>query len=155
MIADLNKIEEYEIDGYREIPVPYAVFELIYNAEKDHVTETKYVFVNEKYCELAGRRREGFIGKKFTEVYPDADDRWFDYCEKAVAQNKVLRGRTYEPLVSHWLDFTVAPAKKPGCVTYIFTMADREQELMDIRARENLTAQTILRMSEILSSGED
>lgn len=155
MIADLNEMEEYEIDGYREIPVPYAVFELIYNAEGDQVTETKYVFVNEKYCEMAGRKPEELIGKRFTEVYPDADDRWFDYCEKAVAQNKVLRGRMYEPLISHWLDFTVAPAKRKGFVTYIFAAADREQELMDLRARENLTAQTILRMSEILSSGED
>jgi diguanylate cyclase (GGDEF)-like protein len=155
VIADLNEIEDYEIDGYREIPVPYAVFELIYNAEGDRVIETKYVFVNEKYCEMVGRRREKLIGKRFTEVYSDADDRWFDYCEKAVAQNKVLRGRMYEPLISHWLDFTVAPAKRKGFVSYIFTKADREQELMDIRARENLTAQTILSMSEILSSGED
>jgi PAS domain-containing protein len=53
--ADLNEMEEYEIDGYMEIPVPYAVFKLIYNAAKDRVTETKYVFVNEKYCEMVGR----------------------------------------------------------------------------------------------------
>lgn len=151
----MREAEEYQIDSFTEIPVPYAVFELIYNATGDLVTDTRYLFVNDKYCRAAGRQREDLVGKTYLQVYPDADDRWFDYCLRAVKEKKAFHSRLYEPHISHWLDFTVAPVNRAGCVSFVFAAVDREQELLDIRKRENLTAQTILRMSEILSSGEN
>lgn len=74
----------YHPDDFHEIPVPYAVFEIIMSEDGNRIVNTRYIFVNEKYCEIGGKRREEFLGRTFKSVYPDAGDHWFDYCYRAV-----------------------------------------------------------------------
>lgn len=145
----------YHPDDFHEIPVPYAVFEVILNEEGSRVVDTKYIFVNEKYCEMGGKKQEEFLGKRFNTVYPDAEDHWFHYCYQALVTRESVHDRLYEPLIGHWLDFTVAPVAKPDCVAYTFTVVDREQELLAAERRDRQTGQIILRMSRILNGEED
>ena len=144
----------YHPDDFHEIPVPYAVFEIIMSEDGNRIVNTRYIFVNEKYCEIGGKRREEFLGRTFKSVYPDAGDHWFDYCYRAV-RGETVHDRLYEPLIGHWLDFTVAPVAKPDCVAYTFTVVDREQELLAAERRDRQTGQIILRMSRILNGEED
>ncbi|MFC2662224.1 MAG: diguanylate cyclase domain-containing protein, partial [Eubacterium sp.] len=145
----------YHPDDFHEIPVPYAVFEVIMNEEKNWVVDTKYIFVNEKYCEMGGKKPEEFLGKHFKTVYPDAEDHWFRYCYQAVVTGETVHDRLYEPLIGHWLDFTVAPVSKTNCVAYTFTVVDREQELLAAEKRDKQTGQIILQMTAILNGEED
>lgn len=58
----------YQVDDYKEIPVPYAVFELIYDREKKHVIDTRYVFVNARYCKMTHKEREQLLDQRFSSV---------------------------------------------------------------------------------------
>lgn len=51
------EIRTYTVDTYKDIPVPYAIFKIIY-ADDGNVANTQYVYVNEAYCQTAGIRRE-------------------------------------------------------------------------------------------------
>lgn len=44
------EIRTYIVDTYKDIPVPYAIFKIIY-AEDGNVANTQYVYVNEAYCQ--------------------------------------------------------------------------------------------------------
>ncbi|MGN1381732.1 MAG: diguanylate cyclase domain-containing protein [Eubacterium sp.] len=145
----------YHPDDFHEIPVPYAVFEVIMNEDRSQVVDTRYVFVNEKYCEMDGRTPEEFLGRTFKSVYPDAEDHWFGYCYRAAVKGETVHDRLYEPLIGHWLDFTVAPVVRKNCVAYTFTIVDREQELLAAEKRDKQTGQIILRMTRILNGEED
>lgn len=43
------EIRTYTVDTYKDIPVPYAIFKIIY-ADDGNVANTQYVYVNEAYC---------------------------------------------------------------------------------------------------------
>lgn len=58
------EIRTYTVDTYKDIPVPYAIFKIIY-ADDGNVANTQYVYVNEAYCQTAGIRREDLIGRYF------------------------------------------------------------------------------------------
>lgn len=142
----------YQVDDFNEIPLPYAVFEIILSDDGSRVLNSRYAFVNARYCQMAGMRRADILGKTYKEVYPDADNHWFSYCYQAGVRRETVHGRTFEPVIQHWLEFTVAPVSKPGYVAFTFREIDREQELLKSEKRDHQTGQLILRMSRILSS---
>lgn len=45
--------DEKPMDFYRDIPVPFAVFEVIFDSGLQ-VKDTRYIYVNEAYCRMAG-----------------------------------------------------------------------------------------------------
>lgn len=69
------EIRTYTVDTYKDIPVPYAIFKIIY-ADDGNVANTQYVYVNEAYCQTAGIRREDLIGRYFLDVYGEGERRW-------------------------------------------------------------------------------
>ena len=85
--------EGFKPDLTQDIPVAYAVFEPIWDDEKKQVLDTRYVFVNEKYCKLAGAKREDLVGKLFTECYGTINRQWFQFCYEAVVLGKTIRQR--------------------------------------------------------------
>ena len=118
--------EGFKPDLTQDIPVAYAVFEPIWDDEKKQVLDTRYVFVNEKYCKLAGAKREDLVGKLFTECYGTINRQWFQFCYEAVVLGKTIRQRVYSPETNHWLDFEVSPTTTPGLCAYTFLEVDKE-----------------------------
>lgn len=74
------------LDFYRDIPAAYAVFQVIPGESGDSAQNARYVFVNQRYCQVAGKEPEELLGRLFYEVYPQGNALWMDCCHKAVTK---------------------------------------------------------------------
>lgn len=150
---DDEMIEQNTImpDLYKDIPVPYAVFQPIYDASRIHVVNARYVYVNEAYCQMAGYSREELMGHCFLDIYPGGDV-WFPYCHESLERKATVHSCFYSEETKHWLDFTVGPVTGSDAVAFIFTNVD---DSIRKRRREKTTDDIIMRITKILNNDED
>lgn len=134
-----------------DIPVPYAVFRVLFDSSHSRVINTQYVYVNDAYCQMAGYQREELINYDFLELFPYGDV-WFPYCQQALEKKKAVHACFYSAEAGHWLDFTVGPASIADTVAFIFTNVD--ESILKNR-RERNTDNIILLISKLLNNGED
>ncbi len=111
------------LDPFDDIPVAYAVFQLIFDAAHSQVVNTRYVYVNRAYCRMAGCAREDLVGRNFLDLYPEGV-LWFPYCQEAWEKKETVHACLYSNETGHWLDFTVGPAGGEDRVAFIFTIMD-------------------------------
>lgn len=147
------KLGTYAVDTYKDIPVPYAIFKIIY-ADDGSIVNTQYVFVNQAYCHTVGMRREELIGKYFLDVYGEGDRRWLDYCQAAVTTGKTIHETIYSPEVQQWMNFAVQPLSEPGYVSFVFMNISEEHTREMHVQRERVTNEAIVRVAKILNDGE-
>ena len=151
MTAEKIQNHDQPFDLFSDIPAPFAVFRLIFDCSHSRVVNTRYVFVNDAYCQLAGYQKEELIGHDFLELYPSGEP-WFPYCQQALTEQKPVHACFYSEEAKHWLDFTVGPASLPETVSFIFTNVD---ESIQKNRRERNTGNIILRISKLLNNGEN
>lgn len=151
MTAEKIQNQGEPFDMFADIPVPFAIFRLIFDSSHNRVVNTRYVFVNDAYCRMAGHQKEELIDHDFLELYPSGG-LWFPYCQQALAERKPVHKCIYSEETKHWLDFTVGPASLPETVSFIFTNVD--ESILKNR-RESNTLNIILRISKLLNNGED
>lgn len=147
------EIRTYTVDTYKDIPVPYAIFKIIY-ADDGNVANTQYVYVNESYCQTAGIRREDLIGRYFLDVYGEGERRWLYYCQEAVTTGKTVHETIYSPEVQQWMNFAVQPLSQPGYVSFVFMNISKEHAREVHVQRERVTNEAIVRIAKILNDGE-
>jgi len=146
------KEDKFIPDLDMNVPVAYAVFEVVMDEDNQKAVDTIYVYVNKAYCEMVGRRKEELIGRSFRSVYDNADERWFDYCYEA-AKGRQVRSRMYSREVGHWLEFEMEPAGE-GRAAFIFMNVDMDHvEKMKLRQSSN-TGDIIIRLAKIMNGGE-
>lgn len=146
------KEDKFIPDLDMNVPVAYAVFEVVMDEDNQKAVDTIYVYVNKAYCEMVGRRKEELIGRSFRSVYDNADERWFDYCYEA-AKGRQVRSRMYSREVGHWLEFEMEPAGE-GRAAFIFMNVDMDHvEKMKLRQSSN-TDDIIIRLAKIMNGGE-
>lgn len=139
------------LDPFDDIPVAYAVFQLIFDAAHSQVVNTRYVYVNRAYCRMAGCAREDLVGRNFLDLYPEGV-LWFPYCQEAWEKKETVHACLYSNETGHWLDFTVGPAGGEDRVAFIFTIMD---ETVQKTRRETTTDGIILHISKLLNNDED
>lgn len=59
MTAEKIQNQDQPFDLFSDIPVPFAVFRLIFDGSHSRVVNTRYLFVNDAYCRMAGYQKEG------------------------------------------------------------------------------------------------
>lgn len=114
-------------DIYHDVPVAYAVFDLIFAEDGKTVQDTKYVFANKIYCEMVGKTEEELLGNSFRSIYEKVNPIWMTYCARACHEGKAIRDCIYAPEIDHWLDFTIMPLEQPGYVAYTFMNVDLDR----------------------------
>lgn len=142
-------------DVYSDVPVAYAVFDLIFAEDGKTVQDTKYVFVNKIYCEMVGKTEEELLGNSFRSIYEKVNPIWMTYCARVCHEGKAIRDCIYAPEIDHWLDFTIMPLAQPGYVAYTFMNVDLDRARQMEMKREYTTNDIILRISKILSGEEE
>lgn len=142
-------------DCYYDIPVAYAVFSVIFAEDGQTVRDATYVFVNHKYCELSGKRREELLGKTYFTAFVKPDPRWMQYCTQALQEGRALRDSIYSQEIEHWLDFTVMPMQQQGYVSYTFLNVDADWAQRIDMQRHGIMSDTILKISKILNNEEN
>lgn len=116
----------FHFDFDHDIPIAYAVFEPIWDADKKQVCDSRYIYVNEKYCLMVRKTKEELMGKRLSECYDELNLQWFDFCYEAVVLGKTIRQRTYSPEIHRWVEFEVSPISIPGLCAYTFLDVDDE-----------------------------
>ena len=142
-------------DVYSDVPVAYAVFDLIFAEDGKTVQDTKYVFANKIYCEMVGKTEEDLVGNSFRSIYEKVNPIWMTYCARACHEGKAIRDCIYAPEIDHWLDFTIMPLAQPGYVAYTFMNVDLDRARQMEMKRAYTTNDIILRISKILSGEEE
>lgn len=142
-------------DPFRDIPVAYAVYQVLMDEDRTRCVDTRYVYVNECYCTMAGKSQDELLGHSFMDSYVEADARWLDYCYQAVTTRKAVHDTIFAPEIDHWLDFTVSPLSEPDLVAYAFTNVDHQQKVNAAINRLRVTNDIVLRVSRRLNSGQD
>lgn len=142
-------------DVYSDVPVAYAVFDLIFAEDGKTVQDTKYVFANKIYCEMVGKTEEELLGNSFRSIYEKVNPIWMTYCARACHEGKAIRDCIYAPEIDHWLDFTIMPLAQPGYVAYTFMNVDLDRARQLQMKRAYTTNDIILRISKILNSEVD
>ena len=142
-------------DIYHDVPVAYAVFDLIFAEDGKTVQDTKYVFANKIYCEMVGKTEEELLGNSFRSIYEKVNPIWMTYCARACHEGKAIRDCIYAPEIDHWLDFTIMPLEQPGYVAYTFMNVDLDRARQMEMKRAYTTNDIILRISKILNSEVD
>lgn len=143
------------LDLFRDVPVAYAVFQVIPNEGGSGAMDARYVYVNQLYCTIAGRAPKDLLGHRFFEVYPQGNPLWMECCYKAVSERVEIHSSLYEEAIGHWLDFAVKPLENhPGWVAFVFMVADRKREEGHAMRRGKMTDDVILQISRILNGEE-
>lgn len=142
-------------DIYHDVPVAYAVFDLIFAEDGKTVQDTKYVFANKIYCEMVGKTEEELLGNSFRSIYEKVNPIWMTYCARACHEGKAIRDCIYAPEIDHWLDFTIMPLEQPGYVAYTFMNVDLDRARQMEMKRAYTTNDIILRISKILNGEDD
>lgn len=149
-------LEEKDIllDVYNDIPIPLVVVKIVLDEKNSEPIDIRYLFVNQKYCELSVHSRDSLVGKNYYSVFPRNDKKWIDDIYRATKGEYVF-GKLYSGELHHWVKFTASPASFPGTCSVAFDVIDDERE----KYRENLvgrsTTEAILFLTQIFINEKD
>ncbi len=107
-------------DNYRDMPVPYCIVRPIMSKDTNKAIDVEYVYVNQKFSEMADIPIEELIGKTCLEVLPKESMRWIEVANRAV-HGEYVHDRMYGVTLKHWLRFIASPSTISGCATIVFT----------------------------------
>lgn len=147
----MDAAREYFPDLATDIPVPYAIYKLIFDPAHEVIVDTVYLFVNDEYCQMAGYRREDLVNHRFLEIYPSGS-RWLRYGQMVWEKKEPFHGCFFSEETGHWLDFTVGLAVGEDRVAFVFTNVDA---FIHRVRRETTTDNAILKITKLLNNDED
>ena len=113
-------------DQYSDLPLPIVVVRPRMDSENKNVEDMIFVFVNNVYCDMTGRKRHELVGKGYLETFPRTDKRWIELTYRA-SRGEYIRSQLYDGATSHWLKFTAAPMGMIGACTVICDALDDER----------------------------
>ncbi|WP_191013811.1 GAF domain-containing protein [Treponema zioleckii] len=143
-------IEEKDIflDVYNDIPVPLVVVKIVMDENNENPVDIRYLFVNQKYCELSAHSRDSLIGKNYYSLFPRNDKKWLEYVYSAT-KGEYVSGKLYSAVLHHWVKFTSAPASFNGTCSLIFDVIDDERQKYKENMIGHTTADAMLFLSQI------
>jgi PAS domain S-box-containing protein len=94
----------------------------------------RYIYVNQRIAELAGRAREEMIGRTIWEVFPDAvGTAFYDGCHRVMRDKKPEQFELYYEPLQRWLETRIYPSED-GIVIFRADITGRKRD--EERARE-------------------
>ncbi|MCR4834578.1 MAG: PAS domain-containing protein, partial [Butyrivibrio sp.] len=114
-------------DIYSDLPLPYVVLKPVMDETGDTVLDMRFLFVNQKYCELTGIAKKDLLGRGYLETFPRTDHAWIDYTFRAV-RGEYVNNRLYDGATRHWMQFTAAPSVVPGTCAVVYEVIDSEKK---------------------------
>ncbi|MCR4955503.1 MAG: EAL domain-containing protein [Lachnospiraceae bacterium] len=119
-----NKVK---IESGDNLTVPYIIVRPEFDQETGVVKDFRYLYVNDRYCELAGVERESLIGKSYLQKFPQGSKKWVDYAYRA-SRGEFIQGKGYGIVMQKWVNFIAAPAVGGGTSSILFIEMEGEME---------------------------
>ncbi len=149
--VDLESIDSLgEIpDIYKDIPLPFMI--LRPSVALNGVTDVRYVFVNNKYCEYSGLSRIDILGKSYKKCFDDNSPDWMDYTGRA-ANGETVTGRVFEISFGQWMDYIATPSSIPGCCNIVFWPVEDSKKEREFLTKGHEADNAIIRIARFLNT---
>ncbi len=139
---------------YSDFPLPIVVVRPRMDSENKNVEDMIFLFVNNVYCDMTGRKRHELVGKGYLETFPRTDKRWIELTYRAT-KGEYIRSQLYDGATSHWLKFTAAPMGIMGACTVICDAMDEERITEDTDFVNMTVDEAAFLVSKALDSDEN
>jgi len=87
---------------------PFARYQVLCSDEKDDC-DVRFLDVNPSYERVMGVKRENVIGKRFREVWPEAENCWMDIIVETIKTGKSVRNEAWSKDVGKYLEAVAFP----------------------------------------------
>ena len=149
--SDLLNIENP--DPYTDIPLPYIIVRPLYD-KIGKLNDIEYIYSNNSYTELTGKKLEEIIGKGYHEVFKNTGDELIDCAYKAI-KGSFIKTSIYDGASHHWVEITASPCNIPAACSIIFDVIDQERRVEQSLLITKSTSDEVLNILRILESEED
>lgn len=156
-VSDENYSDSGEInpDFYKNLPLPCVIVKMVNDGEREDSVDFKFVFVNQKYCDMYKKVWDDFVGKTYLEMFPESGDEWIKYAYQAIAAGKTVNARAYGKMVKGWIEFAAMPTSKAGYCAVIFTNVDRGYFIEDTREKKQGIENVVIKIVEAVNRISD
>lgn len=134
---------------YSDLPLPYVVLKPVIDEQDESIIDMKFLFVNQKYCEITGISKKDLLGRGYMETFPRTDHTWIEYTYRAV-RGEYVHNKLYDGATKHWMQFTAAPSVVPGTCAVVFEVIDSEQKNEADLAAGKETMEAVFNFAKIL-----
>lgn len=102
----------------KELPDACCIFKVLIN-DSGNVKDMLFLYANEKYGQLVGKRSAELIGCPYFEVVNNRDEDWLSYSYQAAILRKSIMERTYNSSFKKWFEFWAVPVYQSGYCAFI------------------------------------
>ena len=113
-------------DPYGDIPLPYVILKPVIDNQGKAV-DIKYLFANQKYCEMTGISSAELCASTYLSLFPITDRGWID-CVYRASRGEYVHSALYDGALHQWMHFSVAPAVIPGACALIAWSFDEKPQ---------------------------
>ncbi|MCR5526590.1 MAG: EAL domain-containing protein [Lachnospiraceae bacterium] len=150
-----NEAGEIQPDFYKNLPLPCVIVKIIQRKDDAGNVDFRYVFVNQKYCDMYKKECEDFVGKTYIELFPDSGDEWIKCAYQALVTRKTVNARAYGKKAQGWIEFATMPTSKVGYCAVIFTNVEKTYFDESIKEQRKDTENAIIRIVEAVNKITD
>ncbi len=118
------------------------------------VKDMLFLFANEKYCQMVGKKSAELIGSTFYSTVPNRDEDWikFSYQAAILRQSTILR--TYNTQYDKWFEFWAVPVFQKGFCAFIIHDVTAVKRSEDSTTLASNTNQLVIECATAVSSAE-
>jgi diguanylate cyclase (GGDEF)-like protein len=116
------------------------------------VKDMLFLFVNEKYAQIAGKPSAELIGTTFFTSVPNQDEDWIKFSYQAAILRQSSINRTYNSSFDKWFEFWAVPVYQKGFCAFIIhdVTADKRDE--EVRMYQSNTNNLVIECAKAASS---
>ena len=156
---EYEKLENVDLDKgdilsmLKDLPDACCIFKILTNPFGT-IKDMLFLFANEKYGQLVGRRTAELIGNTYYTIIDNRDEDWLKFSYQAAMLRQSTISRTYNSKYDKWFEFWAVPVYQKGYCAFIIhdvTSIAKNEENITISSN---TDQLIIKCASAISQNE-
>ena len=116
----------------KDLPDACCIFKALLD-NSGNIKDLLFLFANEKYAQLVGKRTAELIGSTFFNAVGNTNEDWINYSYQSAVLRKSIIQRTYNNKFNKWFEFWSVPVYQNGYCAFIIhdvsAIAENENNL--------------------------
>ena len=113
---------------YGDVPVPYAVFRLVFDEAGKRVVDLEYIYANPLYFSTGGYSQEHIAGRSFLDVYGESGTDVLEYFYRAAVLKEKQHQIAYDPKIDRLISYSISPSPMEGCCVFAYMILENIPE---------------------------
>ncbi len=123
-----NTASQDKNEYFDSMPISYVVLKPLLSEDKKTALDFEYIYVNNKYCEVTGKRASELVGHTYTSVYDDnRSENWINVAFRA-SLGEYIYDRAYSYALRRWVNFIAAPSSHGGICSLVILNSDEDKK---------------------------